>query len=91
MPRMSPREKALLASINQGLPKAFRKRFYALVKKREAVTLTKKEYRELLRLTDEVERLQVERVKMMVELSRLRNTSLEQLMKELPIKTPSYE
>jgi hypothetical protein len=91
MMRMSPREKTLLARINRGLPKAFRKRFYALVEKREAETLSKKEYRELLRLTDEVERLQVERVKIMVKLSRLRNTSLDQLMEELPIKTPLHE
>ena len=91
MTRLSPREKELLAKINQGLPKAFQKRYYTLVEKRREETLSKKEYRELLRLTDEVERLQAERVKWMVELSRLRNTSLARLMKELPIKTPSHE
>jgi len=89
--RMSPREKALLARINRGLPKALRTRFYALVEKREAETLSKQEYRELLHLTDEVERLQVERIKMMVKLSRLRNTSLDQLMEELPIRKPLHE
>jgi hypothetical protein len=89
--RISPREKSLLARINRGLPKALRKRFYALVEKREAETLSKKEYRELLRLTDEVEKLQVEQVKMIVKLSRLGNTSLDQFMKELPIKTPLHE
>jgi hypothetical protein len=88
---MSPKEKALLTKINQGLPKAFRKRYYALVEKREAESLGKKEYRELLRLTNEVERLQVERVKMMVKLSRLRNSTLDRLMEELPIKSPLHE
>lgn len=91
MSRLSPKEKALLARINEGLPKALRTRYYALVEKRRAETLSKREYRELLRLTDEVEKLQVERVKLMVKLSRLRNTSLERLTEELPIKTPSHE
>ena len=91
MSRLSPKEKALLARINEGLPKALRTRYYGLIEKRRAETLSKREYRELLRLTDEVEKLQVERVKLMVKLSRLRNTSLERLMEELPIKTPSHE
>jgi hypothetical protein len=91
MSRLSPKEKELLAKINQGLPKAFQKRYYALVEKRREGTISKKDYRELLRLTDDVERLQVERVKWMVELSRLRKISLSQLMEELPIKTPSHE
>jgi hypothetical protein len=83
---MTGEEKALLAKINQGLPKSFWKRFDDLVDKREARALTKKEYRLLLRFTDRLERLQVERLKMMLKLARLRQTSFSQLKKELPIK-----
>jgi len=91
MSRLSPREKALLARINQGLPKGLRTRYYALVGKMQAETISKKEHQELLRLTDEVEKLQVERLKLMVKFSRIRNTSLTRLMEELPIKTPSHD
>jgi len=91
MSRLSPREKALLARINQGLPKGLRTRYYALVGKMQAETISKKEHQELLRLTDEVEKLQVDRLKLMVKLSRIRNTSLTRLMEELPIKTPSHD
>ncbi len=57
--------------------------------KRDAGTLTADEYDELLQLTDQIEKVDAERLRHLAELARLRQTSLDALMDELDIKTPS--
>jgi hypothetical protein len=89
-PVLSKAESELLLKINRGVPEALQKRYNALIAKRQAETLSKKEYDELLRLTSRVERLDVERMKYLVALARLRKKSLTALMRELGIKAPAH-
>lgn len=83
-------ESDLLLKINQGMPATLRKRYYELIERRRAETLTHEEYSELLRLTAQVENLQAERVEYLAELARIRKMTLTTLMKDLGIKTPAY-
>jgi hypothetical protein len=84
-------EAELLLKINKGIPDDLRERYYALIEKRRAGTLTPDEHKTLLQLTDEVEKLDAERVKYLVELAQLRQVPLRDLMKSLGIKRPDYE
>lgn len=70
----------------QGLSPERATRYKALMAKRRAECLTLQEYEELLSLTDEAERLQVERIQSLAELARLRGISLRSLMDELNLK-----
>jgi formate dehydrogenase maturation protein FdhE len=76
-------EVALLKKIHRTLPERLRQRYEELVAKRRTETLAEKEHAELLRLTAEVEKLQVSRLEALAELARLRNTSLSRLRDEL--------
>ncbi len=89
-PRLTAAETVLLQKINQGLSPPIRKKWQQLVRKRDARKLTPKEYQELLRLVDQIEELQTNRVKWMVQLAQLRKTSLDELIKELGIQTPGH-
>jgi hypothetical protein len=87
--RLARPEKRLLRRIKQALPAELRKRYRELIEKRRDETLTSPEYRELLRLTNEVEKWEADRLTALVELASFRNTSLEALMKDLGIQAPS--
>ena len=89
-PALPQAEAELLLKINQGLPNDLQRRYNELIAKRQAETLTSDENRELLRLTDHAEKLEASRVECMAELARIRNTSLDALMKELGIQAPAY-
>jgi hypothetical protein len=89
-PRLSETESDLLLKINRGVPETLQKRYNALIAKRQAETLSKKEHDELLRMTSRIERLDVERMKYLVALARLRKKSLTTLMRELGIKAPTH-
>jgi hypothetical protein len=84
-PRLPPAETALLLRINRGLPEDRRKIYDALRGKLAQGTLGDGEHAELLRMTDEVERLQAERVEALAELARLRGKGLRELMRDLGI------
>lgn len=85
-PRLSARESELLVKINQGLPPADAKRMKKLIAKRQSYTIAEDELQELIRLTDEAERLNVERVKHLIELAQLRNVTLDELMDKLGVR-----
>lgn len=85
-PGLSEREAELLMEINQGLPPATGKRMKKLIAKRQSGTITEDELQELIRFTDEAERLNVERVKHLTELAALRNVTLDELMDRLGIR-----
>ena len=89
-PRLTATETTLLQNINQGLPPLVRKKWQHLVRKRDARKLTPKEYQELLRLVDQIEELQANRVKWMAQLAQLRKISLDELIKELSIQNPGH-
>lgn len=79
-------EAELLLKINQGLDLAVKKRYQALLEKRDTETLSHNEYMELLKLTDIVEDHQAKRLKYLAELAKLRKISLTELMEQLDIK-----
>ena len=89
-PSLSKDETELLLKINQGLSLDTQKRFDELVSKRQAETLTPGEHQELLRLTDQIEKLDAERVKHLADLAQLRGTSLTTLMADLEIHPPDH-
>jgi len=57
-----------------------------LIAKRQSYTITEDELQELIRLTDESERLNVERMKHLLELAHLRGVTLDEVMEQLGIK-----
>jgi hypothetical protein len=80
------RESELLLKINQGLPNDVSRRYRDLIARRQAGTLDAGEHEELLRLTNQVEGLEADRLAHLAELARLRRTSLTALMEELGIQ-----
>jgi len=83
-------EAELLLKINQSLPSDAQKHYDELITKRQAETLTPDEHTELLHLTEQIERLQAQRMEYLAELARLRRTSLTTLMENLGIQMPTY-
>lgn len=83
--RPSSAEAELLRKINQGVPREIKTRYDTLIAKWQAETLTEKEYAELLGLTQQVEKLEAERLANLSSLARLRGMSLPALMAMLGI------
>jgi hypothetical protein len=83
-------ESELLLKINQGIPPDLQRRYHELIARRRAESLSEDEYGELLRLTDQVEAIEVQRVEYLAELARLRKKLLTDVMKDLGIRAPAY-
>ena len=90
-PSLSESETVLLQKINRGLPAGLDQRYRELVAKRRAETLSASEHTELLELTEDVEKWQAERVRHLIDLARIRGTTLSELMDELGIESPPVE
>lgn len=90
VPSLPKDEAELLRKINQGLPPDVRKRYSELIAKRQSEELTSQEHKELISLTDRVEKLEAERVEYLAELARLRNKSITEVMEELEIPPRDY-
>lgn len=90
-PQLSGKETELMLRINQGLPEPLRSRYQELAERRGEETLTAEEHAELLRLGDEVERLEVRRLEALAELAQLRGCYLAQVMKQLGIQAPNHD
>lgn len=88
--RLSRRESELLLKVNRGVPADVQRRYDALIAKRQGFTLTSAEYDELLKLTDEIERLDAQRIEYLSELAHLRKKPLTVVMDELGIQAPAY-
>jgi hypothetical protein len=84
-------EWALELKAKRERPKEFNERYRELTKKRQEERLTEAEHEALIRLTDEAELKQAERLQALVELARLRNMSLQEVMDALGIKPPAVE
>ena len=85
-PTLSERESDLLPRINQGLSATEAKRMRTLIGKRQSYAITETELQELMGLTDESERLNVERMKALLELAQMRGVTLDEVMKQLQIR-----
>lgn len=90
IPRLSERESELLLEINRGLRPSSAERYRELMIRRRTGELTLEEHQELLRLTDEAEQLQAERIERLAQLARLRGKPLRAVMDELGIR-PSLD
>jgi hypothetical protein len=76
-------ESELLLKINQPVPDDLQRRYDELIARRDERALSPEERQELLGLTDQVELLEAERVKHLIELAQLRHVSLDDLMRSL--------
>jgi len=88
--RLSRRESELLLKVNRGIPTEVQRRYDALIARRQDFALTPAEYDELLKLTDEIEMLDAQRIEYLNELARLRKKPLTIVMDELGIQAPAY-
>lgn len=82
-PSLSERETVLLQAINQSSNIALQNRYSVLSKKQNNGVVTDVEHEELLTLIDKLEILQAKRLENLIELSQLRNISLDTLMNNL--------
>lgn len=87
---LSQPESELLRKINAALPKTIQRRYISLLKKRYAETLTEIEHEELLELTAFQEAHTAKRLGYLVELAKLRNQSLDEILVALQIKPRVY-
>ena len=78
-------EADLLCQINQDLPSNVRRRYNELIDKGQDFSLTEPEYTELLKLTDQEEQMQAQRIVALAALANLRQVSLSDLMISLGI------
>ncbi len=88
VPRRPQRETELLELINQGLPEDIQGRYDELQIKLHHETIMPDEHQELLSLIDTVEQATVDRLRSLVELSQIRQVSLDELMVQLGIHHP---
>ncbi|MBF0349648.1 MAG: STAS/SEC14 domain-containing protein [SAR324 cluster bacterium] len=82
---LSESESKLLNKINLGIPELIQSRYDELMVKRQNESLAGTELQELLNLTDQVEKLEAERVEALAELAQIRGVQLAELMKNLGI------
>lgn len=81
-----PSEIGLLQAIYQGVPIAIQQRYDELRECLHEETLTTDEHQELLKLVDVVEQYTVDRLEKLIQLSKLRNVPLDELMEQLNLK-----
>ncbi len=85
------RDKALLLKINQTvLSEQALERYVFLQDKMELESLSESEYKELLTLVNQEEKIRNKRFQFLLELSQLRSISLTELMNNLGLDTLNY-
>lgn len=89
-PSVSLEESQLLTRINHGVPTEVRMRYQLLNEKLHEDQITADEHQELLGLIDQIEMADAERLRALIELARVRGTSVEAVMQQLQIRQPTY-
>jgi hypothetical protein len=85
------RDKALLLKINQTLlPEQALERYVFLQDKMKLESLSESEYKELLILVNQEEKIRNKRFQYLLELAQLRNISLTELMNNLGLNPLNY-
>ena len=85
------RDKFLVRKINQTvLPEPVMERYAFLQEKMEVENLPDVEYKELLTFVDKEEKIRNKRFQYLIELSQLRNISLNELMNTLGLNVSHY-
>jgi ABC-type phosphate transport system auxiliary subunit len=87
---MSERESEILRAINRGLSAEKSARLQRLQEKLRHETIQPREHKQLLRLSDELEKLAAQRLKGLIELALLRKTSVPKLMSEMGLTAAAY-
>ena len=81
--RLPAAQARLLQQINQGFAEAWWEHYHELIHRRQESLLSDDEHRELIQLTDKVEKQEGKRLQALVKLARLRKQTLRSLMTEL--------
>jgi hypothetical protein len=89
-PATGASEAALLKQVNLGLSAATWQRYGELRTKLQDETLTTSEQQELIQITDQLEAANARRIEALVQLSQLRNTTLDALIDELGLRPAAY-
>jgi hypothetical protein len=84
--KISPKEADLLHRINTVYSAEKRQRYNELYARFQQDDLTAKEYKELLKLSDEFEMLNAKRLEYLGELAKIRGQSLREVIKNLGMK-----
>jgi len=87
---LSKIETELLQKINLSAPIEIQKRYNCLIKKRKKETLKDQEHQELIELTAYIENQNVQRLSYLIELAKIRNKTLDELIEQLEIKPRLY-
>ncbi len=90
-PSLPRAESELLQHINEGLPVETWRQYHDLVAERRAGTLMPEQHETLIALSEQVEMDFAQRLDRVLQLARLRGTSLEAQMQALGIPQYSYE
>jgi hypothetical protein len=77
------RESELFMKINKAIPSTLQKRYENLLTKNREETITPTEHVELLKVIEKIETKNAERLEYLIELSQIRNISLDLLMRQL--------
>ena len=88
--RLSQAEANFIVKINQGLPAEVQEQYDELIDKRRDEALSSEEYSELLRLTDQIEKMEAQRMLYLSELALYRKVSLTELMENMGMQPPAY-
>jgi hypothetical protein len=88
---LSGAESKLLRQINEWLPSETWDEYQKLREKFRAETLTDVEHQRLTEIYDQIEMINAKRIGFIAELARLRQVSLEEMMRQLGILIPSYD
>lgn len=83
-------ESTPLVRIDRSLSPISQEYYAALVAKRDAETLTFAEQHELIKLTDQIEQQDADRLEALAQLAQLRETTINDVMQTLGIKPPAY-
>jgi len=90
--KLKRREESLIAKLDKfDLSNEEQEIYRKLLRKFRAENITGEELRELTDFTDKLEGLNVERLKCLVEIAKIRQKTLPDVMKELNIKPKNYE
>jgi hypothetical protein len=80
----------LLQQINRGVSAEVRQRYEDLNDKLHDETITPDEHQELLKLIEQIELADAERMRHLIDLAQLRQVSLDTLLDQLGIRRPTY-
>lgn len=89
-PRLSKAETDLFLKINYSVPTEVRRRYDELNEKLHDEAISAEEHQEFLELVEQIKLSDAERLHSLIELARIRRTTVDALMDQLGIRQPAY-